>query len=103
MYTSTVSGLGDDAAPAAAADGGIMNSITNFLNVAANTGANVYSKVQQLTMAQQQANIQQAQAQQMAQLQQWQFAQKLQSGSSGWLMPVMLGGGALALFFFLRK
>jgi len=97
MYSASVNGLGEEP--------GIMTSLTNFLNTAITTGGSVYSKVQQLTMAQQQAKQQAEMQQQMAQAQQWQFMQKLQtsSGIGSWTLPLVLGGGALALFFFLKK
>jgi len=103
MYASSVNGLGEVGEENS---GGFMSSLTNFLNTAVQTGGSVYSKVQQLTMANQLAKQQADQQAQMAQMQQWQFAQRLQSASSGlggWTMPLILAGGALALFLFLKK
>lgn len=97
MYSASASGLGEDTS--------IMSSVTNFLNTAIQTGGSVYAKVQQLTMQQQQAKQQAEQQAMLANAQQWQFAQRLQSssGMGSWMLPIALGGGALALFFFLKK
>ena len=104
MYSTSVRGLGEEAS-SNENSGGFLNSLTNFLNTAVQTGGSVYTKVQQLTMANQQAKQQAEMNAAMMQANQWQMMRGMSSGSSmgGWLWPALLIGGGLAVYMIVKK
>ena len=97
---------------APAATPSLWDSFSNLVSTGVSAGFNIYNKTQQIKQQQQQTAAIQAitaQQQQMAVA----YTQPMTgvrpgmisyvSDNSGWLLPVVLGGGALALLLVLRK
>lgn len=95
---------------APAAQPSLWDSIANLATTGINAGFNIYNRTQQIKQQQQQtAAIQAVANQQMAAMAYTQPMTGVRPGmisyvsDSGWLLPVVLGGGALALLLVLRK
>ncbi len=97
---------------APAAQPSLWDSFSNLVSTGVSAGFNIYNKTQQIKQQQQQTAAIQAIANQQQQMAAMAYTQPMTGvrpgmisyvSDSGWLLPVVLGGGALALLLVLRK